>query len=167
MTPEGYQCATCGEWHDELPFSFHAPAPAIWRPEMDGDETSVLGSDQCIVQGEHFFVRGLILLPVIDAPDDFEWGVWVSLSEENFDRMGELWEVEGRESEPPYFGWLTTDLPLYQPSTLSLKTQVHTRLVGLRPLVELEPTGHPLAVEQRDGITRQRVEAIAAALLHS
>jgi hypothetical protein len=31
-----------------------------------------------------------------------------------------------------------------------LKTNVHTRARGLRPTVELEPTDHPLAVEQRE-----------------
>lgn len=71
----------------------------------------------------------------------------------------------GRESEPPFFGWLSTALPLY-PETLHLKTHVHTRLVGQRPFIELEPTDHPLAVEQRDGITMERVREIAEALLH-
>ena len=76
-----------------------------------------------------------------------------------------MWEVEGRENEPPYFGWLSTALPLY-PETLHLKTNVHTRPLGQRPFVELEPTGHPLAVEQREGITMARVQEIAEVLLH-
>ena len=73
--------------------------------------------------------------------------------------MSELWESFGRENEPPYFGWLSTALPCY-PDTLNLKTHVHTRPVGLRPLVELEPTEHPLAVEQQNGITMVRVKEI-------
>ena len=52
------------------------------------------------------------------------------------------------------------------PATLHLKTHVHTRAVGQRPLIELEATEHPLAVEQRNGITMERVREIAAALLH-
>jgi hypothetical protein len=43
---------------------------------------------------------------------------------------------------------------------------VHTRPVGERPFVELEPTEHPLAVEQRTGITLDRVREIAATVLH-
>ena len=96
----------------------------------------------------------------------FSWGVWVSLSRENFSRAADLWDTPGRESEKPYFGWLTTELPIYSPSTINLKTHVHTRPIGERPLVELEPTEHPLAVEQRTGITRDRVREIAEALLH-
>jgi Uncharacterized protein conserved in bacteria (DUF2199) len=49
---------------------------------------------------------------------------------------------------------------------VNLKTHVHTREVGRRPFIELEPTDHPLAVEQRDGITWERVQEIAEQVLH-
>ena len=49
---------------------------------------------------------------------------------------------------------------------LSLKANVHTRSVGQRPYVELQPTDHPLSVEQQKGITIERVQEIAEALLH-
>ena len=94
-------------------------------------------------------------------------GVWASLSPANFERTVAMWTVEGRESEPSAFGWLATGLPLYQPSTLNLKTRVHTQPVGQRPLIELEPTDHPLAVEQHQGITMARVQEIAEQLLHT
>jgi hypothetical protein len=103
---------------------------------------------------------------VLDGESVFSWGVWVSLSEAGFVRTGELWETEGREAEPPMFGWLSSELPVYTPSTLSLKTRVHTQPVGLRPWVELEPTDHPLAVEQRNGIGMSRVQEFAELLLH-
>ncbi|MFI0986366.1 DUF2199 domain-containing protein [Streptomyces exfoliatus] len=100
-----------------------------------------------------------------DSGDTFSWGVWVSLSEENFARTHDLWDDPAREQEPPYFGWLSTELPVYPHSTLQLKTHVHTRAVGQRPLIELEPTDHPLAVEQREGITTSRVRELADLLL--
>ncbi|TCI65203.1 hypothetical protein EVJ21_00995 [Exiguobacterium sp. SH0S2] len=31
----------------------------------------------------------------------------------------------------------------------------------MRPFIELEPTDHPLAAEQREGITRERIEELA------
>jgi hypothetical protein len=49
--------------------------------------------------------------------------------------------------------------------TLHLKKMVHTRQVGRRPFFELEPTNHPLAVEQREGITLARVQQIAELVL--
>ena len=62
--------------------------------------------------------------------------------------------------------WLSTSLPCY-PDTLNLKAQVQTRPLGMRPYVELEPTDHPLAMEQRTGISIERVREIAECVLHS
>jgi hypothetical protein len=163
-----FMCRCCGQRHEGLPLSYGSEAPAFWSDELAGDARSVLGEEQCVIHGEHFFVRARIVIPVADADADteFDWGVWVSLSEANFGRTTELWNTPGREQEPPYFGWLSTEIPIYQPGTVGLKTHVHTQPVGHRPRVELEPTDHPLAVEQRTGITLARVQQIAEALLH-
>jgi len=72
----------------------------------------------------------------------------------------ELWLDEKRVNEPAYFGWFSNSIPSY-PETLHLKTAVHSRNVGLRPYVELEATDHPLALEQRRGITMARVQHMA------
>jgi hypothetical protein len=163
-----YACRRCGERHRGLPMSYGTYAPAYWDPSLAGEKSSTLGQEQCIIKDEHFFVRGRLVIPVTDAPGtEFDWGVWVSLSRDSFTRVVSLWTTPGREREQPYFGWLSTELPLYQPSTLPLKTRVHTQAVGQRPLIELEPTEHPLAVEQRTGITLARVQEIAEALLHA
>jgi len=45
-------------------------------------------------------------------------------------------------------------------------TRVHLRPPPLRPVIELEPSSHPLAVEQRDGITLPRFHEIALTYLH-
>lgn len=161
----GFTCSCCGQRHDELPMAYHAEAPAYWTPKPLSRKHR-LTSDKCVID-DAFFIRGLIEIPVVDSEDPFAWGVWVSLSKENFARADKLWRTAGRESEPPYFGWLSTELGLYSPSTINLKTHVHTRPVGQRPLIELEPTDHPLAVEQRTGITLERVREIAEAILHA
>jgi hypothetical protein len=102
---------------------------------------------------------------VVDTGETFAWGVWVSLSEQSFEYVSGRWYTEGREHDEPYFGWLSSLLP-YEPSTLNLKTNLHSRPVGVRPSIELEPTDHPLAVEQRHGITRARVQQIAEQAMH-
>lgn len=162
----GFVCRGCGEWHDFLPFSYHAGSPADWSDELEDEDGCALTEEQCIINGERFYVHALVGLPVLDAEENFEWGVWVSLSEANFQRMSDAWEEPGRENMEPMFAWLSTELPVYEPSTLGLKTMVHTQPVGFRPLVELEPTDHPLAVEQRNGITVARVQQLAEILLH-
>ncbi|MFG1809709.1 DUF2199 domain-containing protein [Streptomyces sp. NPDC049040] len=162
----GFTCSHCGDHHAELPMGYSAMAPDVWDPAFEADPDSMLSSDQCVIRGLHFFVRGLIEIPVIGSDEVFSWGVWVSLSKDNFARAVEMWNTEGREAERPYFGWLSTELALYSESTTDLKTNAHTRPVGRRPFIELEPTDHPLALEQRNGITHDRVREIAAAVLH-
>jgi hypothetical protein len=38
--------------------------------------------------------------------------------------------------------------------------------VGVRPLIELEPTWHSIAIEQRNGISMSRVHNIVEAAMH-
>ena len=109
-------------------------------------------------------MRGNVEIP-IEGGGDLAYTVWVSLSRENFYRGGELWLDDRRVDEPPYFGWLWVDLPGYPP-TRQLKTNVHTRPPGQRAYVELEPTEHPLAVEQRSGISEGRLHELASLVLH-
>lgn len=52
----------------------------------------------------------------------------------------------------PFFGWLCTAISYYEKETLMLKTRAHFRSGGRRPTVELEPTDHELAIDQRNGI---------------
>ncbi len=162
----GFMCTCCGQEHGGLPFAYAMAAPVYWTEEVAGNPDSRLGDESCVIDNEHCFVRGRIVLPVHDADEDFEWGVWVSLSKENFARMGEVFEDPARVQEPPYFGWLSSVLPGYEPTTLDLKTNLHTQELGIRPVIELEPTDHPLAVEQREGIMLVRVQEFAELALH-
>jgi hypothetical protein len=167
-TGDTFTCTRCGQAHEGPPLAYGADYPEAWAavPEAERRRRVVMSAEQCIIDKQDFFVRARLVVPVVDGPGPLEWGVWVSLSQKNFMRMAELWSSPGRKSEPPYFGWLQTELPGY-PSTLNLKTLVHTQPVGERPTVELEGTDHPLAREQRDGITAQRVREIAEMLLHA
>lgn len=165
VSTTGFHCTCCGKHHDEMPMAFSIGAPAYWSPEIAAHPDSVLTPDQCIINGEHFFIRGNIEIPVHDSDVPFSWGVWVSLSERSFEHASENWEREGREHSEPYFGWLSVVLP-YEPTTINLKTSVHTQPVGTRPDIELEHTDHPLAVEQRTGITLTRVQQIVETMMH-
>ena len=141
---------------------FLADAPADWDPALAGDPGSALGPEQCVIREERWFLRGNLVVPVTDAEDDLVWGVWLAVSEGTFDRATELWQNEGRVREPPYPGWLATALPGYDRPTLGMLARLRHRPVGLRPLVVLHQSDHPLAVEQREGITAARAEELAS-----
>jgi hypothetical protein len=164
---ESYICRTCGERHNDVPTVYGSNAPVLWEtiPANEREARSEINDDLCVIDNQYYFVRGRLEIPILDSDEHFCWLVWVSLSEKNFQRTCELWEQAGRESELPYFGWLQSSLSFY-PDTLNLKTNVHTRVVGERPFIDLEPTDHPLAIEQREGITWERVQYFAEQLLH-
>jgi hypothetical protein len=146
-----YRCSVCGDVHDDLP-DLGSDRPDMWWgiPEDERAERIVLTSDTCVIDDEEFFIRGVIEIPVHDAPQPFGIGVWVSQKRENF-----LTYLRSPESDRigPFFGWLCTRISYYEADTLFLKTMAHFPGGDLRPTIELEPTDHPLAVDQREGIT--------------
>jgi hypothetical protein len=161
-----WTCRCCGKQFSTLPLSYASAAPDPWFaiPQTERDKRALLGGDQCIIDDEQFFIRGCLEIPILGRSESFDWGVWVSLSQSSFERVGDLGEVDVRENEPAFFGWLCTEISVY-PRTFGLKTNVHLRNNRQRPFIRLEPTEHPLAQEQCTGITLQRVEKIATALL--
>ncbi len=165
----GFVCKFCGKYHEELPMSYRSAVPDYFFdiPADEQESRVEMNDDLCIIDDKYFFIRGNIEIPVIDTNQKFIWDVWVSSSEENFDKTNDFWEDPEREQKlDPMFGWLSSDIPCY-PDTINLKTMVHTRTIGLCPVIELEPSKHPIAVEQREGITLERIKQIAEELCDS
>lgn len=164
-----FTCATCGAEHDLDEISFGTDAPVQWDLLSDDERSrSSLAGEQCEIEsheGRSFYIRTCLEIPIRGTDRKFTWGVWCSLSEKSYMEISEHWDDPARLRLGPHFGWLCTKIPGY-PDTVFLKTTVHQREVGVRPLVELEATAHPLAVDQRDGIDEDRMKHIVVGLLH-
>jgi len=162
----GWKCQICGCEHSESPLCFGVEAP--WRalvPESEFRARVELNADQCVVDKKTLFIRGHIQVPILAYPEPLAFSVWSSLSERSFFHMIDRWDTFDRDSDPPYFGWLCSPIPVY-PSTIHLKLSVQSRPPGLTPLFTVEPTPHPLAVDQRNGISVERWLQMAHDLLH-
>jgi hypothetical protein len=167
--PEGYTCRTCGQYHGGIPFSFAAdfPDPYANLSKEDRDARATIGSDQCILDSQWFFLRGMIEIPILGSDEPFLWGVWASIREEVFDEVADSWEEQGREAKyGPFKGRLANSLSIY-PETLNLKLKIIVQPVGVRPLFLLEDNEHALAVQQRSGISQEQAVELASFLLHS
>ena len=164
-----FTCATCGAEHDIDEISFGTDAPVQWNLLSDDERSrSLLTGEQCEIEsheGRSFYVRACLEIPIRGTDRAFTWGVWCSLSEKSYVQISEHWDDAARLSIGPHFGWLCTKIPGY-PDTVFLKTMVHQRDVGVRPLVELEATDHPLAIDQREGIDEERLKQMVVELLH-
>jgi hypothetical protein len=161
-----FKCACCDEIVEGIPtFGWDYPISYLDVPEEKRDEEVFLTEDLCVIADKWFFVRGCIEIPVIGYEDLFISGVWVSLSEENFMEFQDFLDIEKRSHKGPYFGWLNASINNY-PETENLKTMLHIRDDGIRPYIELEKTEHPLALEQRNGITMERLSKIYVSKIH-
>jgi hypothetical protein len=159
-----WTCRCCGKQYNTLPLDFGFDAPDHWVaiPEAERNQYGKIDSDVCFIDDD-IFVRGVVEIPIIGLNDHFRWGAWTSVSPDSFKRILELWNAPVVENEPPKFGWLCNKVPIY-PNTMHLETNLHLRGGNKRPSIELEPTDHPLAIEQRQGICIERVEEIVTAL---
>lgn len=168
-----WKCGTCEEWHSGPCLDFGVSEPYYWSKDHDKasrwtnlipraikkPSKTFLDQDYCSINDEDFFVRGLIHLPIIGTAETFRWGVWGSLSRQNFETLLNADDDSKRVDLPPMFSWLSTQLPEY-PETLSLKMHAQIQGPKLRPHFELEPCDHPLAQEYHHGISPERVKEI-------
>ena len=161
-----FTCSCCGEVHEGSPsFGFKAPDPYLEQPAEIQNEGK-LGSDLCYYKdddGCHYFARVVLEVPIHGIEEPFLWGVWVSLSKENYNRYVETYD--NPETTDRYFGWLCNYLPFYE-NTYALKTNVIPQNNGDRPYIELEDTDHPLALDFHTGITVERAREIAEICMH-
>jgi len=168
-----WKCSSCDEWHTGPCLDFGFSEPYYWEEEVETatrwtilpsgsiEKTSAtfLDEDLCAINDEFFFVRGIIHLPIIGTAETFRWGVWGSLSRENFETVLRRHDDPKRVELPPMFSWLSTQIPDY-PDTLGLKMYAHIEEIGSRPHFRLAPADHPLAHEYYHGITPERIKEI-------
>jgi hypothetical protein len=156
-------CPCCGDQHVGLPDIGYA-SPIFWS-EADAAAKPAenrLNSDFCVIDGEHFFIRCVLDVPIRDADAVLGWGVWVTQSKSNYELYGATFD---ETPERQTFGYLANRLPKY-PDTVNIPTQVHWRGGGRRPLVEPEASDHPLYRDWSEGITRERAIQFALLALH-
>ena len=171
LKERGFVCAGCGALHHGL-FDLVFGWPEFWR----GDRTPLpnesfrldedtLTEDFCSI-GEHVFVRCILSLPLVGGEEErVSFGVWSSLSSASFEVYYGNFNDDRQGKLGPWFGWFANRIPGF-PDTLGLKCRVHPRDGRIRPFIELEPTQHPLAVAQRNGISLDRALEIFALAGH-
>jgi hypothetical protein len=152
--------------HEGLPV-FEIRTPFSYEAIADSEHKSrcELAANHCVIDNEWFFLYGLIKIPVHDHAGFLQLGAWVSISKESYVDWKSQSSQELIKSKPSYFGWLNISLAMYPP-TLNLKTQIHIAGGNELPEIELEPTDHPLSIEQRNGINGGRLVDLYTKILH-
>jgi hypothetical protein len=167
----GFVCSVCGEHHDELLLDIRMglPEPVFELSDNERAERAEFGDDSGIYRaadgGEHYYVRGLLEIPIPSLDRYFGYGAWIEVDGESYDRLGELWNDERGREEPPFTGRLANELAPYE-RTFGLPVMLQLREVELLPAVELVETDHRLRAEQQSGITEARAQELAATVMH-
>lgn len=167
-----WRCAQCGDVHRGM-FDLAMPSPDAWDGPMacqpngaltlDGD---FLSEDFCVLDGAHYFVRGVFPIPVHGLDEDFGFGIWSTLSRANFGIYVDAFD-DGDYADPgPWTGWFSTGLKPFA-DTLNQGCLVHPRPGRQRPHVSLMDQDHELAQAQIRGISPERVMDIYAAHGHA
>ncbi|HJP67844.1 MAG TPA: DUF2199 domain-containing protein, partial [Sphingomicrobium sp.] len=121
-----------------------------------------LNGDLCVVGGQDYFVRCVLEVQIQDADSMLGWGVWVSQSKSNFELYADTFDAT---PERVTFGYFANRLPAY-PDTVNMRTQVHWQTGRKRPIIELEPSDHPLYRDWIEGIPRERAIEFVQKELH-
>ena len=162
-----WTCPGCRRTFSKLPMQYSIAAPRAWSalPEQERAQRAQLTDDLCTIDNRDHYVRGCIELKVHDVAEPFIWQVWVAISDKSRRRIVALWSRPIPKKEPPQPGILNTWLGAF-PEPDGIRCRVHVRSGDLRPLVELELSDYPLSIEQRTGITLERVKEIATKMGH-
>lgn len=162
-----YTCPCCGRTEVGLPaLVFDRPYAAAAIAQAQFESRVRLTDDLCAVDGEHFFIRSVLELPIVGETDSVEFGVWGSVSAQNFEHYLTAC-AEHREADlEPMFSWFSNELPLYEPTTLNLRANVVPKGGGRRPCISFDPSqDHPLIRDLACGISRERAIEFAALVL--
>jgi hypothetical protein len=154
-----YTCANCGNVHEEWPaMVFDSPSSYNVLSEDMKQEIGELTSDFCIVR--HLgqtdrFIRATLTIEVNDYCQNLEYGIWVSLSQNNYQDYSD--NFGNTDHETSYFGWLSNDIPEY--GICQVPTTVFTQKDGFRPeVVPHRDFDHRLVRDYYSGISKEEAE---------
>lgn len=161
-----WTCKCCGRTYSRLPLSygFSAPDYLYFVPEAERPSRTILDRYICAIDDQDFFLRGCLEIPIIGREEKFVWTLWMSLSKQSLKRFVDLTALPVPADEPPRLGRIGNALPGY-PVTLEMRGRLHFRGDGLVPLVRLDDADHPLARDQRDGISLDRLQELAPLIM--
>lgn len=161
-----FKCSFCNKLHEESPsFACMVPDSFLDQPKKS-QEDAFMTNDLCSYvdeDGRHYFIRTILEIPIHGVSEPFLWGVWASVSAENFFRYSE--SFDNPNTNDRYFAWFSNYLPLYE-NTYGLRSFVRPRTGNARPVLELQPCDHPLYLDFKNGISIAKAQEIAEMLMH-
>ncbi len=167
-----FVCRSCGQKHGGV-FSVNMDKPFDWKggERQDGsspdiDPRNYLLEDFCVIDNKQFFIRCVLVLPVIGSRGvDFAFSAWVAVSANDFDRYGDTFTSPDQSILGTLVGKVANRIGSF-PDTLDLPCAVRPQKDNSRPLLFIDAEAHPLALAQKNGITFEQLLDFYAASGH-
>ena len=165
--PMSYACATCGNTHENWPpdLAFQRP-DAVWAlQKTERARRCNENDDLCELRvawwgRRRCFIRGVLLLPVIEVNDKWGIGIWAEVSGREFDSYVEAFDQDAR-ARPRFPGLIANDVKGLTSAVIGVKIEVQLNDASSRPNFWFPAdVAHPLATMQRDGIKNADIHAI-------
>jgi hypothetical protein len=160
------KCHRCEELHDidDMDIGFMRPDEFLRVPKEEREQRCKSTDDVCTIDDSDFYLRGILPVPVMDG-QEFAWGVWARVSEEDFKRYLELWDDELQGREPPFAGEIANSIPGYD-ETIGVSVSIQLIGASSRPTFTVNDKQHRLFGDQQKGVSYDRVLEFLDRFLH-
>jgi hypothetical protein len=139
---------------NQMELTFGLPDEIFALSEKEKEDRTEGNTDLYILDGNRFFVRGLLPLS-IEGQNDYCLGAWAEVFEVDFDKIEELWDVDVRADEPRIKASLSNSMP-YTLSSGATELEIQLQDSKSRPLFYVTTPNCTLYNEQSRGITAHR-----------
>lgn len=119
MASGSWTCSKCEKLHTglfDLTFSYPAPwrGDEVYKPNsalrFDGD---FLSEDFCVINGENYLIRCVLLLPIHGMDQPLGFGVWSTLSRDNFEKHVDEFDDGHTGDGIQWTSWFMNQLPIF------------------------------------------------------
>jgi hypothetical protein len=154
------KCGCCGKEIGEIAFDKSYTMPdEIWAlSESEKKQRAQIGSDLCQLDGR-YFLRGVAYIPVNGAEQQFGWGIWAEIPQDDFFEYVKNYK-EDNSNKPAFRGKVANQIPSYA-NTIGLGLLVQLSNETQRPTFTFIDESHLLKKEQSEGMSLERVHSFS------
>ena len=162
MIEDLIECSCCGKLvpaaNIELAYRRPDVIASLSSEELEARSTHT--DDICILDGERFFVRCTISLPIRMSSEYYAIGAWAEISERDFATVQKLWDEVDQANAPAIDGVLANQIAL---TTGSSGCRVLVTLTGptTRPCIAIKDQACSMYLEQKEGLPAHRASEYA------
>lgn len=157
MSQKFTECSCCGKLvpDEDIELAFRKPDDIAALSDAELEARCTYTDDVCIFDGERFFVRCVIPLPVHSRSEPYSVGAWAEISMQDFQTVQALWDELDQARAPAIEGVLANQIPL---TVGSLGCRIAIHLIGpaTRPRISITDETCSVYLEQMDGIQAHR-----------